>query len=181
MKRWPVAEAQSALVVLVPGAEELVGAFRAQYDPSSAAGVPAHITLLYPFMPPAEIDESVMRRVRGSVSVHSPFDFDLSEIRQFPGTVYLAPRPEARFLSLMRSLWQAFPDHPPYEGQHADVVPHLTVGTGLKASERDQIVRALTRAGVAALPIRGRVTEIALLDNEDGPWRVVAVIPLSDM
>lgn len=40
---------ESALVVLVPEAEALVKSFRDRHDPSAAAGVPAHITLLYPF------------------------------------------------------------------------------------------------------------------------------------
>ena len=39
---------ESALVVLVPEAERLVKPFCERYDPSAAAGVPAHITLLYP-------------------------------------------------------------------------------------------------------------------------------------
>jgi hypothetical protein len=41
---------ESALVV--PEAEPLVKPFRDRYDPSAAAGVPAHITLLYPFKQP---------------------------------------------------------------------------------------------------------------------------------
>jgi hypothetical protein len=40
---------ESALVVLVPEAEAATKPFRDQYDPAAAAGVPAHITLLYPF------------------------------------------------------------------------------------------------------------------------------------
>ena len=43
---------ESALVVVVPEAEQLVGPFREKYDPSAAAGMPPHITLLYPFKPP---------------------------------------------------------------------------------------------------------------------------------
>jgi hypothetical protein len=43
---------ESALVVLVPEAEVLVKPFRDRFDPLAAAGVPAHITLLYPFKHP---------------------------------------------------------------------------------------------------------------------------------
>jgi hypothetical protein len=42
---------ESALVVLVPEAEPLVGPFRERYDPSASAGMPAHITINYPFLP----------------------------------------------------------------------------------------------------------------------------------
>ena len=51
---------ESALMVLVPEAESLVKPFRDRYDPSAAAGVPAHITLLYPFKHPDEIDQTVI-------------------------------------------------------------------------------------------------------------------------
>ncbi len=51
---------ESALMVLVPEAETLVKPFRDRYDPSAAAGVPAHITLLYPFKHPNEVDQTVL-------------------------------------------------------------------------------------------------------------------------
>ena len=40
-----------SLVILVPEAESMVKAFRERYDPAAQAGMPAHITLLYPFVP----------------------------------------------------------------------------------------------------------------------------------
>jgi len=38
-----------AIVVLVPEAETLVEPFRKIFDPSAAKGMPAHITINYPF------------------------------------------------------------------------------------------------------------------------------------
>jgi len=55
---------ESALVVLVPEAEAVVKPFRDQYDPSAAAGMPAHITLLYPFQVPDEVDQMTLDRLR---------------------------------------------------------------------------------------------------------------------
>ena len=43
----------SAFAVKVPAAEPLVGDLRRRYDATVALGVPAHITLLVPFMDPA--------------------------------------------------------------------------------------------------------------------------------
>jgi hypothetical protein len=40
---------KSTVAILVPEAEGLVRLFRNRYDPSAKAGMPAHITLLYPF------------------------------------------------------------------------------------------------------------------------------------
>jgi hypothetical protein len=40
-------------------------ALRDRYDPSARRNVPAHVTVLYPFMPPDHIDESVIDALRG--------------------------------------------------------------------------------------------------------------------
>src|ERR1700761_7063123 len=49
---------QSALLIRVPAAEPAVGAHRARLDASARDGVPAHLTVLYPFLPPAQIDDA---------------------------------------------------------------------------------------------------------------------------
>jgi len=51
---------ESTLSILVPEAEGLVGSFRVRYDPAAKDGMPAHITLLYPFKSPSEIDGLVL-------------------------------------------------------------------------------------------------------------------------
>ena len=42
---------ESAILLCVPEAEKLVHEWRLKGDPSAARGVPAHVTLLYPFLP----------------------------------------------------------------------------------------------------------------------------------
>ncbi len=51
----------TALALQVPEAEELVQEHRMRYEPSAALGVPAHITLLSPFVEPEAIDEEELR------------------------------------------------------------------------------------------------------------------------
>jgi hypothetical protein len=46
-------ELQSALLLPVPAAESVVGPHRARRDASARDGVPAHVTVLYPFLPTA--------------------------------------------------------------------------------------------------------------------------------
>jgi hypothetical protein len=53
-------EMQSALLLAVPAAEAAAGPHRARLDASARDGVPAHITVLYPFLPPAEIGPHVL-------------------------------------------------------------------------------------------------------------------------
>ena len=55
--RWPVGT--SALVVTVPAAERAVGPWRLHYDPSAAAGMPAHVTVLFPWLAASAVDADV--------------------------------------------------------------------------------------------------------------------------
>jgi hypothetical protein len=59
-----MSSSESALVVLVPEAEAVAKPFSDQYHPSAAAGLPAHITLLYPFKAPDEIDDITLCKLR---------------------------------------------------------------------------------------------------------------------
>ena len=69
---------QTGFVVLVPEAEPLVGAFRAEHDESARLGVPAHITVLFPFMDPASITEKIVLACTRVLSSHQAFSFLLS-------------------------------------------------------------------------------------------------------
>ena len=92
---------ESALVVLVPEAEAVVKPFRDQYDPSAAAGMPAHITLLYPFKTPDEIDQMTLDGLRDCFARFEPIPFSLGTIQRFPNEVlYLAPEPNESFRQL---------------------------------------------------------------------------------
>ncbi len=178
MNRWPASESQSALVVVVPDAEKLVSPFRISYDPAAAAGVPAHITILFPFVPPAQTDDTTLSRLRSCFRAQQAFDFRLFGIKQFPGVIYLAPEPDAPFRDLTLAVWKAFPECPPYEGKHADVVPHLTVGQTTDEQELERIVQELAAVAERFLPVPARATDIALMNNSHGPWEVVTTFPL---
>jgi len=52
--------AESAFIVRVPEAEPRVGALRERFDASVRLGVPAHITVLVPFMSPERISAAVL-------------------------------------------------------------------------------------------------------------------------
>ena len=81
----------------------MVGALRTRFDPSAALGVPAHVTLLHPFMAPGSIDAAVRRPPRvDRGGERPPFDYRLEAIRRFPETLYLAPEPAAPFVALTR-------------------------------------------------------------------------------
>lgn len=171
--------AESALVILVPEAEPLVASFRARHDPSAAEGVPAHVTLLYPFAPPDQIDTTELDALRGLFAPIMPFGFAMTAARRLPGGVlYLAPEPADAFRQLTLAIWQRFPALPPYGGRHADIVPHLTVAQIADAVALDCVAAAFAATAQGRLPIAASAAEVALLDNCAGRWQINATFRL---
>jgi 2'-5' RNA ligase len=162
--------AESALVVLVPEAEPLVRPFRERFDPAAAAGVPAHITLLYPFKPPDQINADVVARLRRCLAPFSGFRFQLTPIRRFPDVLYLAPVPDAPFRDMTKAIWQTFPETPPYAGRHPDIVPHLSVAQMTDQAALDSVAREFCEPARIALPISAAIGEVALLEKIGPRW-----------
>ena len=171
----------SALVVVVPEAEALVGAFRAKYDPSAAVGMPAHITLLFPFLQPDEFDVNMQDELRACFAGFPRFHFSLTAIRQFrPSVLYLASEPDAPFREITRAIWDRHPQTPPYGGEFADTVPHLTVAQMGGREQLAPVAEAFTQACEGKLPIRANAAEVALMENRSGRWQVRSVFALAD-
>lgn len=159
---------QSAFIVQVPEAESCVAQLRDQFDPSARLGVPAHVTVLYPFMSPERITNEMLRQVQSLVSTFSEFEFVLAKVCRFPGTVYLAPEPASLFVAFTAGLGRLFPECQPYGGQHESLVPHLTVAQAGE-SELSEIESQLR----TALPTRGisaNCAELVLIENSSGRW-----------
>jgi 2'-5' RNA ligase len=169
--------AETAFIVRVPEAEALVGELRRRFDPSALRGVPAHITVLVPFMPPQQLTDPVLSDISEILGAHRPFGFRLTRIGRFPVTVYLSPEPEDPFVQLTHSLVARFPAYPPYGGVHAGVVPHLTVAQG-DASAADVVERELSQALESNGPVASTCHSVALLENSSGDWRQLHVFAL---
>ena len=120
---------QSILLVPMAEADAVIDRYRRRLDPSRRYAMPAHVTVLFPFMAPAQISEAVLDELGELFGRCDPFDFDLSEVRWFDDrVVHLAPSPVDRFRELTAAVTAAFPEYPPYEGAFDDVKPHVTVG-----------------------------------------------------
>jgi 2'-5' RNA ligase len=162
--------AESAFIVRVPEAEPCVGAMRERFDTSVKLGVPAHITVLVPFMSPERITEAVLQRVHQALSEVPAFSFTLAKVHRFPATTYLAPESAAPFIALTQSLVRSFPEYPPFGGEHESIIPHLTVAHG-SASEAEAAAAELTVAIQTHGPIAGSCASVSLLENSSGLWR----------
>jgi 2'-5' RNA ligase len=171
---------ETALVVPVPAAEPVVGPWRQQHDPVAAQGVPAHVTLLYPFRSPNDITGAVLRELASIFAAMAPFPFSLSRVATFPTVAYLTPEPAAPFVQLIEQLMQRYPDAPPYGGAFRTITPHLTV---IQTSEPEQLtglVQAFRRAMGGVLPVLASAVEAWLLEQRaDNSWHVHRRFPFA--
>jgi 2'-5' RNA ligase len=162
--------ARSAFIVHVPEAESCVSALRERFDATVKLGVPAHITVLVPFMSPERITEAVLQRVHRALSEVPAFSFKLAKVQRFPATTYLAPEPAEPFIALTQSLVRTFPEYPPFGGEHESIIPHLTVAHG-SASEAELAAAELAGKMQTHGPIASSCASVALLENSSGIWR----------
>ncbi|WP_433355511.1 2'-5' RNA ligase family protein [Micromonospora saelicesensis] len=168
---------QTALIVPIPEAEEAVGRFRASLDRAASWGVPAHVTVLYPFLPPQQIDEQALAVLREAFAGIPRFDVVLTHVDWFGDTVvWLAPQSDRPFRDLTEAVWQRFPEAPPYAGAHSEVVPHLTIGH----DAAKHVLSHAAEAIAAHLPINAAIDRVRLIAGtpDISPWRTVGEFPL---
>ncbi|MDO8484342.1 MAG: 2'-5' RNA ligase family protein [Candidatus Limnocylindrales bacterium] len=160
----PTTEPISGVVVrvILPGA---LGRARRRHDVAAASGVPAHVTLLFPFLPVAQLEPHVRWELAEIAGGIAPFEVRFADVGRFPGVVYLRPEPAAPFARLTASIVAQFPDYPPYGGAYLEVVPHLTL-----AESGEAPLDAIAVAAKRSLPFTRHVSAIDLL-TEDGAGR----------
>jgi hypothetical protein len=178
---------ETILLLPVPAAEPAVSRHRAWLVESARDGVPAHITVLYPFLPPAGISEPLLASLGRLFAGFAAFEFTLDRVGWFgEEVVWLGPRDPAPFSALASAAFAAFPSCPPYGGQRAAAVsapvPHLTFGKmgGLQA------LGAAAESVRPSLPIEATAAEVILMagprpgtpGTPPGQWRSVAAFPL---
>jgi 2'-5' RNA ligase len=174
-----MSRSESALVVVVGEAEAVAGPFRDRYDPSAAAGMPAHITLLYPFKAADDVDDITRGKLRDCFARFEPVRFSLAAIKRFPGGVlYLAPEPDEPFRQLTLAIWNLFPQTPPYGGKWPGIIPHLSIAWLADEPRLTEVAADFAKASDGKLPIRAAASEIALMDKRSGRWNVEASFSL---
>ena len=168
------APGSTGIVVTVPEAEPIVSYLRSRFDPAVAYGVPAHITVLFPWLPIDAVDGAALRALAEVAGAMPSFDAALTDVGRFPGVGWLAPTPTQPFVALTRAIWRRWPETPPYQGRFAEPVPHLTVADEQSAAVLDAVAVEVT----AALPIRFTVNSLVLLGFTGARWAALERIPL---
>lgn len=151
--------AESCLLLTIPEADPVIGAIRERLDENVALGVPAHVTVLSPFVPADDIDAGLTRRLARLFSQVEAFDYSFTETRWFfDDVLWLAPADDGPFRRLTDLVLSEFPAFPPYAGAFDDATPHLTIS---HHHPKGLLADAETEASLL-LPIRGRASAVTL-------------------
>jgi 2'-5' RNA ligase len=165
---------RGGLIVPVTVAERTIQPDPLECVPIWSDGMPAHVTLLFPFPRWDQLDAAGLADVQALFSATPPIRATFSEIGRFPDVAYLAPEPRDWFVRLTEALSRRF-GLLPYGGLHPTIVPHLTVARHPDPAALGRIATTLERF----LPIETDVREVWLMEEDaDGHWVHAATFPL---
>jgi 2'-5' RNA ligase len=163
-------------VVLIPDESiwEPIQKIRRKHDRQIHRWMP-HITMLYPFHPPEDLEEidPSLRRVGKSVP---PFRVRLETFRYFSHgprrfTMWLDPDPAEPVQELQARLHQEFPDCDDVSKFKAGFTPHLSVG---QVAGRDTLQDLLTSLQSEWDKLNMEIRAFHLIHREgDQPFRIV--------
>lgn len=175
---------RTALVLLAPRADAALRDRRARYFRNLERRMAAHVTMMFPFRP--LIDDDTVAEIGALAGGLRRFDATFGAVGRFrTDVVWLRPDPQDRFEAVADAVVAAFPDCSPYHGAHPERTLHLTVASGLRGREADELVAEL--AGMASggggwvpdaeLPIVEPIDRLSLMAEHDHGWRLAGAWP----
>jgi 2'-5' RNA ligase len=166
---------QTALLTVINDVEPLVDRWRQRFNSSAAAGMPAHVTVLVPFLEIDRIDQAVLDELTALFARQDRFRVEFDRVGRFPEVRYLAPTPDRRFRELTEAVAARWPEAPPYGGRFAEVTPHLTVADGQRPEVFDEVEAAME----AQLPVSAVVSSVSLFVSDGSRWHRHTDFPLA--
>ena len=153
-------------LILAEQAPALAEAHDELYPERIPEHIPLSLTLLYPFAPVDELNDSHLDRVRAFFASRPPLVFDLTRLAQWDesGAVYAVPEPDDELRATMRALWGLFPEFPPYRVPDSDPPPHASL-TLNDHGDRAATLRRAEQRLEGLLPAHFEVTEVALMQE----------------
>ncbi|MGW6615543.1 2'-5' RNA ligase family protein [Streptomyces erythrochromogenes] len=165
----------TAVVIVLPDAAPLLDAAW-RIDPALVRpGVPAHVSLLYPFVPAASLTGQDEMNVRSLAARFPAADLLLEDVVTAPGFVAVSVPELQPIVDAFHGQW---PGLRPYGGRFgARPAAHVTVATG--ADDPDAAARVRAALG-NLLPLRTRAAALQLVVLTEEGWRPRFTAPLGD-
>lgn len=167
-------DGETGLILRVPDAEHLVRQWQVPGRPTRTAGIPAHVTVLYPWLPIQKCTPDERADLSKIAAATEPFDITFTNVGLFRDVLWLDPQPAEPIRQLIATVSARWPEYPPYGGAYAEPVPHLTITDTADPGEFDRITAEIA----PTLPLRVRVEELTLLVRDDDVWRPAEQFPL---
>ncbi len=145
-----------------------------EYALDTLIRVPAHLTLLYPFVQYEQL-EAACQKLRAVCAEITPFDITMDGYDHFPTVAFMKPADPQPLREVFRRLYAVFPECPPYRGQFGyDIHPHMTVGEFDSEADRS----AVPLPAYSPTTFRAERAHILYgIDEEALPWITYDVIP----
>lgn len=170
---------ETAIIAPLIEVAPAIDAIRLKHTKAGAEGMPAHVTLLYPFADSALLSPRAVETAAAIIGRFRPFDVRLATLRYFDGidaVLYLAPEPSEPFVRMIDALVRAYPAYPPYGGAHRDHIPHVTVAKGERTT-----LEPLEREVALRLPLQARVEAASLFQRDaEQRWHEREALPLAE-
>ena len=150
------------LLLITPDAESWVGRWRAEHDVAARSGIPAHVTVRTPFLPPEYWRDPALSLLERFL----PIDVTLSHLENRPGGLVLIVEPDDELREISEAVGSSWPSLPPHKGNRPDLAYHMTVVRTANDSIRSQAWEAIA----PHLPLRVTGTEMWASEGslEDG-------------
>ncbi|MFI8423735.1 2'-5' RNA ligase family protein [Streptomyces sp. NPDC085479] len=167
---------QTVLIVRIPEAEPAVRGWCERLDPSAQAGVPAHVTVLFPFLDESRIDARVYSALADVLGSHHAFDLRFERCGRLPEVLYLVPEPDTPLRQLTEAIAERWPEAPPYGGRFAEIVPHLTIAQG----HEDAVLEEIEADLASRLPFTSHIASVELMVHDGVKWQERASFALEE-
>lgn len=136
-------------------------------------GVPAHVSLLYPFVPESALTDQDEKGVRSLAAGFPATDLLLEEVVTEPGFVAVTVPGLQPVLDAFRARW---PGSRPYGGRFgARPAAHVTVAMG---ADNPTVASGVRTAIDSLLPLRARAASVQLVVLTEEGWQPRFTVPL---
>ena len=167
----PVADTPVSALAVPVAVPRALARLRDRWDPTGAR---PHVTVMYPFLPCAELGPAIRADLVAIAGRVAPFEARFERLRRFVDLVWVEPEPSGPFAALTAAVTERWPAYRPYGGDFETVIAHLTV-----VESEDAPLATVETVTRAALPFSARAGRMELwCQNGAGRWLARWRIPL---
>lgn len=160
--------------------ESLISPWHSKLE-TAQKGIPPHITLLWPWKeaPLKHTDIETLKHVLKDIQT---FSVTFNKIEQFQnGTIFLACENTEYIQSIMKTIFDTFPECKPYNGEFMNPTPHLTIAQVSDQSTISQVYDEICTKLKPVLPLTYLVDEIVIMEElETKDWKITETIKLQN-